>query len=202
LENKGEKLMAEKRCGWCDLNSPEYIDYHDNQWGVPVHDDRLLFEMLALEGMQAGLSWLSILKKRNNFLKAFDNFEVTTVAAYGEDKVAELLQDAGIVRNRLKVNGVIRNAGVFLEIAREFGSFDSYIWGWVESRPIMTEYADRSEIPTTTELALRLSKDLKKRGMTFVGPVIIYSFMQAVGMVNDHDPGCYRRAEIMRMTEG
>lgn len=188
--------MEKIRCGWCDLTSPEYVHYHDHQWGVPVHDDRLLFEMLALEGMQAGLSWLSILKKRDNFLAAFDNFEVEKVAEYGDDKVASLLQDAGIVRNRLKVNGAIRNARVFQEIVRKYGSFDNYIWGWVDHSPVQNSYTDRREIPAETELSRRISKDLKKRGMTFVGPVIIYAYMQAIGMVNDHDPGCYRRAQI------
>lgn len=188
--------MEKKRCRWCDLNSKEYVDYHDNQWGVPVHDDRLLFEMLVLEGMQAGLSWLSILKKRNNFMKAFDSFDVRMVANYGEEKVSVLLQDAGIVRNRLKINGVIRNARIFLDIVAAYGSFDSYLWGWVDDRPIHYSYNNRNEIPAQTELSERISKDLKKRGMIFVGPVIIYAFMQAVGMVNDHDPECYRRNEI------
>ncbi|SHO42738.1 DNA-3-methyladenine glycosylase I [Desulfopila aestuarii] len=187
------------RCKWCDLSSPEYVRYHDEQWGVPVHDDRLLFEMLVLEGMQAGLSWLSILKKRDNFLKAFDNFDVVKVAGYDEEKVAALLQDAGIVRNRLKINGTIRNARSFLEIVREYGSFDSYIWNWVDYTPVQNDYTDRSEIPAETDLSRRISKDLKKRGMTFVGPVIIYAFMQAIGMVNDHDPDCFRRAEIAAM---
>jgi len=194
--------MDKERCRWCDLNSPEYVEYHDKQWGVPVHDDRLLFEMLALEGMQAGLSWLSILRKRDNFLKAFDNFQVEKVAAYTDEKVAALLLDAGIVRNRLKVNGVIRNARVFLEIVGEFGSFDKYIWGWVDGVVLQPEYNERQEIPAETELSKRISRDLKKRGMTFVGPVIIYAFMQAIGMVNDHDPGCFRRGEIAGMTAG
>ncbi len=192
--------MSRARCTWCDLNSEEYVEYHDKQWGVPVHDDRLLFEMLVLEGMQAGLSWLSILKKRNNFLKAFDNFDVATVAAYGEEKVEELLQDAGIIRNRLKINSVIKNGGVFLDICKEFGSFDAYIWGWVDNQPLQIDYATKQDIPAQTDLSVKISKDLKKRGMTFVGPVIIYSLMQAIGMVNDHDPDCYRRKEITEMS--
>lgn len=192
--------MSRARCTWCDLNSEEYIEYHDKQWGVPVHDDRLLFEMLVLEGMQAGLSWLSILKKRNNFLKAFDNFDVATVAAYGEEKVEELLQDAGIIRNRLKINSVIKNGGVFLDICKEFGSFDTYIWGWVDNQPLQIDYTSKQDIPAQTDLSVKISKDLKKRGMTFVGPVIIYSLMQAIGMVNDHDPDCYRRKEIAEMS--
>lgn len=188
------------RCAWCDLNSREYVDYHDNQWGVPVHDDRLLFEMLVLEGMQAGLSWISILKKRENFLKAFDNFDVHTVASYDEIKVEELLQDAGIIRNRLKVNAAVKNAKVFLAICKEFGSFGHYIWGWVDHQPVHPDYRTREAIPAQNELSVKISKDLKKRGMSFVGPVIIYSFMQAIGMVNDHDPECYRRAEIKAMS--
>lgn len=165
-----------------------------------MYDDRLLFEMLVLEGMQAGLSWLSILKKRENFRRAFSDFEVATVAAYDEAKVAELLGDAGIVRNRLKVNGAIRNARAVQDIAREFGSFSRYIWSWVDNQPQQNRYQDPAEIPAETELSRRISVDLKKRGMTFVGPVIIYSFMQAVGMVNDHDPGCFRWSEIAAMT--
>jgi len=194
--------MERIRCSWCDLRSPEYVEYHDVQWGVPVHDDRLLFEMLVLEGMQAGLSWLSILKKRKNFLRAFDNFEVEKVAGYGEEKVHDLLQDAGIVRNRLKIRGVIRNARVFLEIASEYGSFDNYLWGWAEHAPLQNHYTDRREIPAENGLSRRISKDLKRRGMTFVGPVIVYSFLQAVGLVNDHDPDCFRRAEIAAMSIG
>jgi len=196
---KGGFVMKTIRCKWCDLSSPEYVKYHDEQWGVPVHDDRLLFEMLILEGMQAGLSWLSILKKRDNFLRAFDGFDAQKIAGYGEEKVSALLQDAGIVRNRLKINGAIRNARVFLDIVRECGSFDSYIWAWIDNTPLSIEYLDRAKIPAETELSQRISKDLKKRGMTFVGPVIIYAFMQAIGMVNDHDPDCFRRAEIEAM---
>jgi len=204
IENHRQKngvTMTKKRCSWCDLNSPEYIHYHDKQWGVPVHDDRLLFEMLALEGMQAGLSWLSILKKRENFLSAFDNFEIEVVAGYNEEKVAELLKDAGIVRNRLKINSVIKNARVVLRLVEEFGSFASYLWGWVDHSPLQNDYGDQAEIPAKTELSEQISKDLKKRGMSFVGPVIIYAYMQAIGMVNDHDPGCYRREEVAALAE-
>lgn len=193
--------MTKQRCGWCDLNSKEYVEYHDKQWGVPVHDDRLLFEMLVLEGMQAGLSWLSILKKREKFLKAFDNFEIRQVAEYTEQKVTELMLDAGIVRNRLKITSAIKNARVFLDIVQEYGCFDRYIWGWVDHRPLPNNFTDRGEIPASTELSQRISKDLKKRGMNFVGPVIIYAYMQAIGMVNDHDPECYRREEIAAANE-
>lgn len=194
---KGKGVRVDKkRCFWCDLNSPEYIDYHDNQWGVPVYDDRLLFEMLALEGMQAGLSWLSILKKRDNFIRAFDNFEIETVAAYDEKKVSVLLQDSGIVRNKLKIKSVIKNAGVVIRLADEFSSFSAYLWGWVDNCPIQHNYCSSKEIPAKTELSENISKDLKKRGMSFVGPTIIYAYMQAIGMVNDHDPDCYRRKEV------
>lgn len=191
--------MTKKRCSWCDLNSPEYVDYHDQQWGVPVYEDRLLFEMLALEGMQAGLSWLSILKKRENFIRAFDNFEIAVVAAYDDEKVSNLLGNAGIIRNRLKINSVIRNAKVVLQLIEEFGTFSEYLWGWVENSPVQNTYSDKGEIPAKTELSERISKDLKKRGMNFVGPVIIYAYMQAIGMVNDHDPDCYRRQEVAAM---
>ena len=142
--------MEKLRCGWCDLNSPQYIRYHDEQWGVPVRDDRLLYEMLVLEGMQAGLSWLSILKKRDNFLRAFENFEIGTVAAYGEEKVAELMVDAGIVRNRLKITSAISNAQVVLELIEEFGSFANYLWGWVENRPIQNSCRNQRDMPPPT----------------------------------------------------
>ncbi len=192
--------MEKNRCFWCPRDSALYIEYHDNQWGVPVHDDRLLFEMLSLEGMQAGLSWLSILKKRENFSRAFDGFEIRKVAEYGPRKVEELLADPGIVRNRLKIESIIKNSRAALRIAEEFGSLDSYIWDWVGGRPIDNGYSHASEVPASTDLSTRLSKDLKKRGMNFVGPVIIYSFMQAVGMVNDHETGCFRHQEIVEMS--
>ena len=188
--------MGKKRCGWCDLNSPEYIEYHDSQWGVPVHDDRLLFEMLSLEGMQAGLSWISILKKRQNYIAAFDNFEVRKIIQYGPEKVEELLSNAGIIRNRLKIHSIIKNAAVFIDIQEEFGSFNEYIWDYVDHTPIQNSYADFKKIPVKNAMSERITKDLKKRGMSFVGPIIIYSYMQAVGMLNDHETTCFRYREI------
>jgi len=190
---KGKEV---KRCAWCDLNSPEYVEYHDTQWGVPVYDDRLLFEMLSLEGMQAGLSWISILKKRQNYIAAFDNFEVRKIIDYGPERVAELLANPGIIRNRLKVNSIIKNAAVFISIQEEFGSFSRYIWAYVGHNQIQNSYENIKEIPVKNELSERITKDLKKRGMSFVGPVIIYSYMQAIGMINDHETTCFRFHEI------
>jgi DNA-3-methyladenine glycosylase I len=190
---KGKEV---KRCAWCDLNSPEYVEYHDTQWGVPVYDDRLLFEMLSLEGMQAGLSWISILKKRQNYIAAFDNFEVRKIIDYGPERVAELLANPGIIRNRLKVNSIIKNAAVFISIQEEFGSFSRYIWAYVGHKQIQNSYENIKEIPVKNELSERITKDLKKRGMNFVGPVIIYSYMQAIGMINDHETTCFRFHEI------
>ena len=188
--------MTKPRCGWCDTGSPEYVAYHDEQWGVPVHDDRMLFEMLCLECMQAGLSWHTILKKRANFSRAFDGFDPVRVAAYGPAKIEQLLQDEGIVRNRRKVEAIIHNARVLLDIAGEFGSFDAYLWGYVEDRQICNRFAASHDIPARTELSESISKDLRKRGMSFVGPVVVYAFMQAVGLVNDHETGCFRHGEI------
>ncbi len=182
-----------KRCAWVNLENKDYVEYHDKQWGVPVFDDRLLFEMLILEGAQAGLSWATILKKRQNYKEAFDNFDVQKVATYDEYKIAQLLQNAGIVRNKLKINSAIKNAKVFMGIQKEFGSFSKYIWGFVDNKPIVNNYQDISEIPAKTELSDIISKDLKKRGMSFVGSTIIYAFMQAIGMVNDHEVDCFCR---------
>lgn len=192
--------MERKRCAWCDLNSPEYISYHDTQWGVPVYDDRLLFEMLSLEGMQAGLSWISILKKRQNFVEAFDNFEVEKVALYGPEKISELLGNAGIVRNRLKIHSVVKNANVFIEIQKEYGRFSTYIWEYVNFTPIQNKLKHFGEMPVKNELSERITKDLKKRGMSFVGPVIIYSYMQAIGMLNDHETSCFRYPEVQYLS--
>lgn len=188
--------MEKQRCGWCDLNSSEYVEYHDRQWGVPVHDDRLLFEMLSLEGMQAGLSWISILKKRQNFIAAFDNFEVQEIIQYGPEQVEELLTNSGIIRNRLKIKSIIKNAAAFIDIQEEFGSFDEYIWDYVGHIPIQNSHAEFKKIPVKNELSERITKDLKQRGMSFVGPVIIYSYMQAIGMLNDHETTCFRFCEI------
>jgi DNA-3-methyladenine glycosylase I len=179
-----------KRCGWVNQD-PLYIDYHDHEWGVPVYDDRLLFEYLNLEGAQAGLSWYTILKKRENYRIAFDHFNAEKIIQYDEKKIEELLQNEGIVRNKLKVNAVKTNAKAYLEVIKEFGSFSHYIWSFVDGMPIQNHFKDLSEVPATTEISDKLSKDLKKRGFKFVGSTICYAFMQAVGMVNDHIETCF-----------
>ncbi len=194
---KGSQMKKNlKRCGWVDLRNNLYIDYHDNDWGVPVYDDRLLFEMLILEGAQAGLSWATILKKRENYKKAFDNFEPSLVAKYDEKKIEELLNNKGIVRNRLKVSSAVKNARAFLEIQKEFGSFSKYIWSFTDGKIIQNSFDDYREAPTKTELSDTISKDLKKRGMNFVGSTIIYSYLQAVGIVNDHETSCFRYNQV------
>ena len=182
------------RCGWArgfDL----YLAYHDTEWGRPVHDDRRFFELLVLEGAQAGLSWATILKKRAAYRRAFDRFDARKVAAYDRRKIAALLVDEGIVRNRLKVEGAVRNARAFLAIREEFGSFDAFVWGFVGGRPRVNRFRALSESPPRTERSDALSKDLKQRGMTFVGSTIIYAFMQATGLVDDHLAGCFVRRE-------
>lgn len=184
-----------KRCQWCG-SDPKYVAYHDEDWGVPVHDDTLLFEMLILEGAQAGLSWLTILKKRDNYRKAFHNFDAAIIACYDQNEIDRLMQDAGIVRNRLKIESTIKNAHGFLQICEEFSSFANYLWCYVDGKPIVNAWADISAIPAHTPLSVRLSKDLKKRGFNFVGSTICYAFMQSVGMVNDHTTDCFRYAEI------
>jgi DNA-3-methyladenine glycosylase I len=183
--------MEKIRCDW-STKDPLFIAYHDNEWGVPLHDERQLFEFLILETFQAGLSWITVLRKRDNFRKAFDNFEFKKIALYDEDKVQELLQNAGIIRNKLKVRAAISNANAFMEIQKEFGSFDKYIWGFVNGKPIQTNRKLMSEITATTETSDKLSKDLKKRGFKFVGSTVIYAHMQATGMVNDHVESCFR----------
>jgi len=185
-----------KRCSWVDPENKIYTEYHDKEWGVPVHDDQKLFEMLILEGAQAGLSWETVLKKRQNYRKAFDSFDPQKVARYDEAKQAELLQNEGIIRNRLKIRSAIQNAGVFLEIQKEFGSFDTYIWNFVDNKPVQNKFKSISELPAKTEFSDIISKDLKKRGMNFIGPTIIYAFMQAVGMVNDHEVSCFRYLQV------
>lgn len=183
------------RCSWAG-SDPLYVAYHDQEWGVPVHDDHLLFEFLILEGMQAGLSWAIILKKRDNFRRAFDGFDPQRVAQYGDEKVAALLADPGIVRNRLKISAAIRNARSFLEIQSECGSFDAYIWQFVGGKPKVNAWRNLTEIPASTPESDAMSKDLARRGFKFVGSTICYAFMQAVGMVNDHTVDCYRYNEI------
>lgn len=184
-------LLMLTRCSWVG-NDPLIIEYHDKEWGVPVHDDRLLFEFLILEGAQAGLSWVTILRKRENYRRAFDNFDPARVATYDSKKVVELLADSGIVRNRRKIEAAIQNARAFIGIQKEFGSFDSYIWKFVGGRPIQNGWKKLAEIPATTPESKQMSKDLVKRGFKFVGPSICYAFMQAVGMVNDHTIDCFR----------
>ena len=178
------------RCQWAESNEL-FIPYHDQEWGVPVHDDRHLFEMLNLEGAQAGLSWLTILKKRENYRKAFDNFDAREIVNYDSAKKEALLKDEGIVRNRLKINAVVENAKAFLEVQREFGSFDAYIWRFVDGKPLV----DAKEQTAIAKSEL-MSKDLKKRGFRFVGATVCYAFMQAVGLVNDHSPDCFRAREV------
>lgn len=182
--------MSLSRCAWV-TEDPLYIAYHDNEWGRPVHDDKLLFEMLILEGAQAGLSWITILKRRENYRKAFDNFNVEVISQYHQEKVEKLLEDEGIIRNRRKVESVIRNAQAFIEVQKEFGSFDAFIWQFVGGKPIVNSWNALSEIPTNTNESIAMSKDLKKRGFNFVGPTICYAYMQATGMVNDHTRNCF-----------
>lgn len=183
-----------KRCEWAGNDLA--IKYHDEEWGVPLHDDRLLFEFLILEGAQAGLSWDTILAKRENYRKAFDNFDPKKVAKYGDKKREELLGNAGIVRNRLKIKSATQNANAYLEVVKEFGSFDKYIWSFVGGKPIVNKYKKISDVPAKTEISDAMSKDLKKRGFNFVGSTICYAFMQATGMVNDHVVSCFRYEEV------
>ena len=179
------------RCAWAG-DDPLYRRYHDEEWGVPVHDDRRHFEMLCLEGAQAGLSWITILRKRENYRAAFDGFDPVKVAGYDDDKVAELLANPGIVRNRLKVRAFIQNAQAFLRLQAEYGSFDAYVWGFVGGAPVVNHFQSMAELPAQTPIAEAMSKGLKQRGFTFVGPTICYAYMQACGMVNDHVVGCFR----------
>ena len=185
------------RCGWCgDLDI--YVKYHDEEWGLPVHDERTQFEFLILEGAQAGLSWLTILRKRENYRKAFENFDPHKIARYGDREVVRLLGDAGIVRNRLKILAAINNAQRFLEVQAELGSFDRYLWGFVDGETVKNRWKSLGEIPPRTELSDRISKDLKSRGFKFVGSTIVYSHLQAVGIVNDHITSCFRYKEVGR----
>ena len=193
---KGKFSMELIRCGW-STSDPLYVSYHDEEWGVPVHDDdQRLFEFLILEGAQAGLSWITILRKRENYRAAFDHFDPAIVASYDEAKVADLLQNPGIVRNRLKINAAVINARKTLELQQEFGSFSNYLWGFVDGKPIQNHWESLAHLPAKTELSDKLSKDLTKRGFKFVGSTIIYSMMQSCGMVNDHTVECFRHAQI------
>ncbi|MBI4674167.1 MAG: DNA-3-methyladenine glycosylase I [Chloroflexi bacterium] len=183
------------RCEWGN-SDPLYVQYHDAEWGVPVHDDQTLFEFLVLEGAQAGLSWLTILRKRENYRKAFDNFDAKKIARYNARRIEKLLNDPGIVRNRLKINATIQNARAFLKVQAEFGSFDGYIWRFVDGKPIVNRWKTLREIPAKTPLSERISKDLIQRGFRFVGPTIIYAHLQATGVVQDHLTSCFRYTEL------
>jgi DNA-3-methyladenine glycosylase I len=186
-------MKSEKtRCSWCG-NDELYQKYHDEEWGIPVHDDKKLFEFLILETFQAGLSWITILRKRENFRNAFDHFDYKKVAQYPEEKIQELLQDAGIIRNQLKIRAAVSNAVAFMEVQKEFGSFSNYIWGFVNNQPIINHLKSISEIKATTLVSDEISKDLKKKGFKFVGSTVVYAHMQATGMVDDHVADCWKR---------
>lgn len=187
------------RCAW-PQDHDLMIKYHDEEWGVPLHDDHKLFEFIILDAFQAGLSWKTILNKRENFRKAFDAFDCTKIALYGEDKVQSLMQDTGIIRNQLKIRATIGNAQAFMKIQAEFGSFDAYLWAFVGGKPIVNTFASLSQLPARTELSDKVSKDLQKRGFKFVGSTIVYAFMQAAGLVNDHTIDCYRRQQLIDLS--
>lgn len=187
--------MNRSRCGWCE-GDPLYEVYHDEEWGVPVYDDATLFEFLILETFQAGLSWITVLKKRENFRKAFDNFDYKKIALYQQPKIDELLQNAGIIRNKLKIKATVTNAQAFMNIQEEFDSFSKYIWEFVDGQPIKNKFEDYKKAPANTPLSDTISKDLKKRGFKFVGTTVIYAHMQATGMVNDHEVSCFRYNEV------
>ena len=187
--------MGKIRCTWCG-NDPLYVAYHNEEWGAPVYDDQTLYEFLILETFQAGLSWITILRKRENFRKAFDNFDYKKIATYSDEKIASLLQDTGIIRNKLKVNSAVTNAQFFMEIQKEFGSFSTYIWDFVNEKPIKNNYKTLANNSANTPLSDKISTDLKKRGFKFVGSTVIYAYMQATGMVNDHAEGCFRYQEV------
>lgn len=187
--------MKKHKCGWC-IGDELYESYHDNEWGVPVYDDDTLFEFLILETFQAGLSWITVLRKRENFRKAFDNFDYQKIAHYKQDKIDTLLQDTGIIRNKLKVHATVTNAQAFMNIQKEFGSFSNYVWAFVDGKPIKNTLKDYKNAPATTTTSDALSKDLKKRGFKFVGSTVAYAYMQATGMVNDHEINCFRYEEV------
>lgn len=187
-----------KRCEWAPIKEGHefYTKYHDEEWGVPIHDDKELFEFLILEGAQAGLSWSTVLKKRENYRKAFDGFDFKKIAKYDDKKKAELLKNEGIIRNKLKVDSAVKNAKAFLEIIKEFGSFDKYLWKFVDNKPIKNKFKSMKQVPPKTELSDKISEDLKKRGMNFAGSTIMYAFLQAVGIVNDHEVTCFRYNKV------
>jgi DNA-3-methyladenine glycosylase I len=190
--------MSKIRCAWCG-EDPLYVAYHDTEWGVPVKDDQLLFEFLILETFQAGLSWITVLRKRENFRKAFDNFDYRKVAKYDQEKIDSLLLDAGIIRNKLKVKATVTNAIAFMEVQKEFGSFSDYIWSFVDGKPLVNTFRSMKDLPANTPLSDMISNDLKKRGFKFVGTTVVYAHMQATGMVNDHTTECFRYKEINRL---
>ena len=194
-------VAERKRCAWAGTD-PLYVAYHDAEWGVPLHDDRALFEFLVLEGAQAGLSWSTILRKRDAYRRAFDRFDPQKVARYNKRKISTLLADAGIVRNRAKIESAIKNARAFLEVQAEFGSFDAYQWRFVDGRPLQNRWRTVREVPAHTGQSDTMSKDLKSRGFSFVGSTIIYAHMQAVGMVNDHLVDCFRHGEVAKLRRG
>ena len=188
-------MDEKRRCSWAG-DVPVYVDYHDNEWGKPTHDDRMLFELLVLEGAQAGLSRLTILKKREAYREALDGFDPAKVALYDEAKVEELMTNEGIVRNRRKIDAAITNAKLFLDVTREFGSFDAFIWDYVDGEPIVNRWKTQADVPATTPLSDRISKDLKKRGFKFVGSTIVYAYLQSIGIVNDHVVDCFAYREL------
>lgn len=190
--------MSKKRCDWC-VGDALYEAYHDKEWGVPVHDDKKFYEFLLLESFQAGLSWITILKKRENFRNAFDDFDYHKIALYSEEKREDLRQDKGIIRNKLKIKAAVTNAQAFIKIQQKFGSFDTYIWNFVDGKPLQNAVDDYRNRPATTVLSDKVSKDLKKQGFKFVGSTIVYSFLQATGLINDHEISCFRNKEIKKL---
>lgn len=196
------RRVEKTRCSWAAAGgTPAYLDYHDHEWGVPVHDDRVLFEFLVLEGAQAGLSWSTILNKRHNYRRAFEYFDPERVARFTEARKNKLLQDPGIVRNRLKVDSAVTNARHFLDVQEEFGSFDAWLWRFVDGRPLQNRFRRPGDVPASTELSDRVSKELRKRGFRFVGTTIVYAYLQAVGVVNDHLLGCFRHDQVARLVQ-
>lgn len=194
MNSKNNKTKT--RCDWVKMDDPLYMKYHDKEWGVPIYDDRLLFEFLILEGMQAGLSWLTILRKRDNFRESFDHFHPEKIVKYDSRKINKLLTNPGIIRNRLKIESVIANAKAYLEIKDEWDNFSDYIWHFVDGKPIKNHWKSLKQVPASTEVSDKISKELKKSGFKFVGSTICYAFMQAVGMVNDHTTQCFRYKEL------
>ncbi len=190
-------ISHKHRCPWVDLSKPDYVAYHDTEWGVPVHDDRKIFEFLLLESMQAGLSWYTVLRKRENYRRLFDDFDPVKISAYDDDRLHQLLQDAGIIRNRLKIHAAVNNARKFLQVQCEFGTFDAYIWRFVDGCPIINAFRTLRDYPSTSRESDALSKDLRKRGFKFVGSTICYAHMQATGMVNDHVVDCFRHCDVL-----